>query len=423
MICSCLCALALAAACTPGGGASDANLAAPGAGAASQSAVPDAGAAQASPASAVDPVDPWSALGPLTGQHRISISRLSDDCSFGPDVSFDPYRGSGVEPPADREEPLIQTYDTQVTQKGDALVFELGEGLVLARWSEAEQRLVEVVRVGAEGVTQYLDGFAAAAVSEADDLRILSGESDWSFEDRYWEPGEVCQGRTLWQMEQRSQRPSSATTDVHFVLRWPAESRADLDLMLRPPEGAFDDISDENAFAHFGEVNDGCYVLHAVGVAVAEDDPAEAVGGPAHGFVTPFEETALADHEEILRCGSASYGTFEVWVVNWSREAADFELAIFDGPGVGTGAASGRSFGVTEGRAAPLSATWYAFEWMPPPSQGAGYSVDVWTSDLREPAARGLDSLTGTLLGFDKAAYEGVDFDAFLDALGLVPLD
>ena len=38
--------------------------------------------------SAADPANAWDALGELTGRYEVSVTRLADDCVYGPDAPF-----------------------------------------------------------------------------------------------------------------------------------------------------------------------------------------------------------------------------------------------------------------------------------------------------------------------------------------------
>jgi hypothetical protein len=376
------------------------------------------------PASAVDPFEPWSALGALTGRYEVVVTQIENDCTYGPDVPFDYemewiawYPEPEPEPPT---VPLTGTYYTNLTQRGDAVVFELGEGVVLARWSATAGRLTEVERIGAEGVTFYLDGFDAGPVSETDDRLLIAGESEWEFHDEYWEPGEICRGRATWELLRLYDPPVSGSRDLHFVLRWPAESRADLDLMIREPDDR--DSFTQEYYSHFANVEASCYQLHAAGYAVADEGDEEAVGGPASGFFAALGDTALPYHEEIIRCAYASYGYWEIGVVNWNAvEDVDFEIEVFVGRGLNTGGPQERSFGANSDAVAPLTMATAYFQLSPPTTPGGAYGIIIVSRDRppRTPVARPLDPITDTPLGFNKAAYEGFTYAEFLAALGL----
>jgi hypothetical protein len=364
----------------------------------------------------VDPFEPWSALGELSGFYEVVATQVENHCTYGPDVPFDETRGTywGDVP---QGEPVTQTYHTNLTQRGDAVVFELGEGVVLATWSETTGRLTGVERIGAEGVTFYLDGFDAGSASEEDDRLLIAGESEWEFHDGYWAPGEICRGRAVWELLRLSERPIPGARDLQFVLRWPAQSQADLDLMIRAPR--LDNLS-LPAYSHFAEVNDRCYQLHASGYAVAEDGGEAAVGGTATGFVAALGDTALPYHEEIIRCSDARYGIWSISIVNWNRvEDVDFEIEVFVGPAVNTGGPRERSFGTTSGTVASSTMATKAFELAPPTSGNSAASVTFIAVSLRTPAVRASDAITDTPLAFNKAAYEGFEYGEYIEALGL----
>ena len=114
------------------------------------------------------------ALGELTGRYEVSVTRLADDCTWGPDVPFLALRGWELGS-GEIEYPFSQTYFTTLVQRGDAVGFELGEGIVFAR--SADGLLTDLERVGAEGVTHYFDGFTVARAGEDDDRLLISGES------------------------------------------------------------------------------------------------------------------------------------------------------------------------------------------------------------------------------------------------------
>jgi hypothetical protein len=369
------------------------------------------------PASDVDPYEPWSALGELTGYYEVVATQIENDCTFGPDVPFDAYRGTRWGS-SGGDAPVTQTYYTRLTQRGDAVVFELGEGIVLARWSAETGRLVDVERIGAEGVTFYFDGFEAGPASETDDRLLIAGESEWEFHDEYWAPGEICRGRAIWELLRLSERPEPGYRNLQFVLRWPAESRVDLDLMIRAP---LDSSRRDEEYSHFAEVNADCYQLHAAGYAVADGGGGDPVGGPASGFVSALEDTALPYHEEIIRCAYAAYGLWDIAIVNWNESAdVDFEIEVFLGPAVNTGGPGERSFGTALSTVAPLSMARLGFELTPPTSGGmAGLTMIAVDRPRRRPSMRDADPVTETPLGFNKAAYEGFSFSAFLEALGL----
>ena len=136
------------------------------------------------PLSVIDPQDPWSALGELTGTYSLRVERLSHDCQYGPDVPLSQhYYGS---------DPSVwvvsQDYTIEIVQRGRALAFSLDEGVVLATYDEASSRIADVERVGAEGITEYREGFA---VNRSQLGRIsIEGESQWTFEGDHYRRGE-----------------------------------------------------------------------------------------------------------------------------------------------------------------------------------------------------------------------------------------
>ena len=64
--------------------------------------------------------DPWDALGELTGRYEVSVTRLSDDCEYGPDVPFYANRGSWWSLGDEVGFPFSESYDTSLVQRGDA---------------------------------------------------------------------------------------------------------------------------------------------------------------------------------------------------------------------------------------------------------------------------------------------------------------
>ena len=379
----------LALACSNGGGGSD-----PG-----QTSLAPQGASANALLTAVNGADPWSALGELTGGYSAVVTALETDCSHGPDVPFD-FALHPVRP----LEPFSQSYSGTIEQRGDEIVFELGEGLVFARVEGT--RLVEVVRVGAEGVTHFHDGFAVAPVGSG---YLVSGESSWTFSDGHWSPGEVCHGRSSLILEDRADAPTGGERDLHFVLRWPVSSAADLDLMVQPANAG-----DRDLRAFLGRVwGGGCFVLRSSGTAGAAEDSRVV------GWIHSLRETALPHHEEVIRCANGAYGTWEVDVVNWSGdEPVDFEVEIFEGPTLGVNPSLERAIELLEQTVAPHSLT--RMNWSHPPPPPLGIELDFTLEGLaRKPAQRPLDPISHSALGFNKAAALDVPYDEFLANVGL----
>ncbi len=365
------------------------------------------------PASIVDPMDPWSSLGVLTGGYRLSVERIENDCRSGPDV------------PARRTSSA--SYGITLTQRGSSLAFELGEGVVFAEWDPASGRLQNVERVGAEGVTSYLDGFAVTLRDETTEGTVISGESAWRFKhegrmdedypDEFYASGEECFGRTRWRAERFQAAPNATPRDLQIVLRWPVESGADLDLTIEP--NGYADWRRELAQVDFSDGLSGCYQLHASGTAVAD---AASAPNPFDDFVADLGETTLPYHEEVIRCRYADYGWWYFQVTNWSQsETVDYELEVFWGPRVNTTRRGERSFGAQPETAAPLTRNQMSFKLLPPPRPGGNASgtVTVGIIGVVLHPTRPLGPVTGTFLEFNKAAYEGLSYDAFLSALGL----
>ncbi len=353
--------------------------------------------------SAVDGADPWAVLGALTGDFTANVAALESDCTYGPEVPFDYWRFPGLAP----FEPFAQSYVGTLEQRGGEIVFELGEGLVFARVEG--DRLIDVVRVGAEGVTRFHDGFAVAQTAAG---FLISGESAWTFEGNFWWQ-ESCHGRTSVTLERSGDAPAGAARDLQFVLRWPVNSNADLDLMVESAASSslsLRSVEDRRAF--LGEVQSRCHVLHSAGTAGASDD-ANVVA-----WIRPLRETDLPYHEEIIRCASGSYGTWSLDVVNWSGdETVDFEVEAFEGPSIGVDRTAERELGLIELTVVPHSRRHIQFNYVPPPSvTGAGAVVN---QIRRVPVPRPRDPISGSVLGFNKAAALGIPYDEFLRNVGL----
>jgi hypothetical protein len=348
---------------------------------------------------AVNGSDPWSELGPLTGSYTAAVTALESDCSYGPDVPFD----SQLHPVRPLE-PFSQSYSGTIEQRGDEVVFELGEGMVFARLEGS--RLVEVVRVAAEGVTHFDDDFAVAPVGSG---YLVSGDSSWTFADEHWSPGETCSGRTSLILEVRGDAPKSAARDLQFVLRWPVHSSADLDLMVRP-------AGNGDQRAYLGRVGGGsCFVLRSSGTAGAAEDSRVV------GWIHPLGETALPHHEEVIRCANGAYGVWEVDVVNWGGdEPVDFEVEVFEGPTLGVNPSLERAIALLEQTATPHSFMQMSWDHVPPPPSGIGIVIDFTLEGIaRKPAQRPLDPISHTALGFNKAAALDVSYGEFLANVGL----
>jgi hypothetical protein len=376
----------LALACSDGGN---------GGGAPAEAGAQPQGASADALVTAVDGANPWSALGDLTGSYSAVVTALESGCAIGPDVPFDPDPYVWSKPFA----PFSEPYAGTVEQRGDDVVFELGEGLVFA--SVVGGRLVDVVRVGADGVQSFDDGFD---VAEAGDGFLVSGESDWTFSDEHWNPGEVCRGRSSLALDVRGDAPTSSARDLHIVLRWPVASGADLDLLVQAA------YSDQRAF--LGEVQSRCHVLRSSGTAGAADDSRVV------GWVRPLRDTKLPHHEEVIRCAEGSYGRWRFEVVNWSAvEPVDFAVEIFEGPSLGVDPTAERALALLEESAAPHSLTSLEFDYVPPPPEAGVGAVIVIIA--RKPAERPLDPISHSVLGFNKAAALDVSYDDFLANVGL----
>jgi len=356
------------------------------------------GASRESVKSVVDGADPWGVLGELTGAYSARVESLANDCEWGPEVPFDRrYPGQPFVP-------FSLVYDGTLEQRGSDIVFEIGEGLVFAK-READ-RLIDVTRVGAEGVTHYDDGLEIAR--SADGFRI-SGESAWTF-DPTARPEPVCHGRTSWTIDVRGGPPTGGPRDLQFVLRWPVTSSADLDLMIR--SASYGDDSGDDYREFLGHVLGFCHVLHSAGTAGAAADSVPV------SWIAPLEQTDLPYHEEIIRCKDSSYGTWFLEVVNWSAEQpVDFAIEVFEGPTIGVDRRVERGLGVLEASVTPHSNASLVFHYVPPPSSG-GVGI-VFGGIGRAPLPRPHDPISGSVLGFDKAAALDVSYDEFLANVGL----
>jgi hypothetical protein len=364
----------------------------------SSAGVAPRGASAAALESAVDGADPWAVLGELSGDYSAEVGALASDCTYGPEVPFD---GRWPWQPF---LPFSGRYQGTLEQRGDEVVFEIGEGLVFARVEG--DRLVDVVRVGAEGVTRYEDGFAIRRVGSG---AVLSGESDWSYEPGYYDE-EPCGGRASWHIALKGDAPSGSARDLHFVLRWPAASHADLDLLVEQTERRGD--GDHRAF--LGEVQNRCHVLHSAGTAGAAGDSQPVA------WIQPLAETELPHHEEIVRCQAAPYGSWYLDVANWSAdERVDFEIEVFEGPTIGVDRDVERALGMLEERVAPHDVSILVFQYVPPPSGGSAGGIITTRPITRRPLEREDDPLTGSGLGFNKAAALDVSYAEFLENLGL----
>jgi hypothetical protein len=361
------------------------------------------------PASAIDPNDPWSALGPLTGRYELTVERLEHDCSFGPDVPLSRHVERWSDGSIETTWRTEQTYYPTLVQRGDALAFELGEGVVFARWNEALGLVEDVERTGPEGVTHYVDGFRVRREAEG---FVIEGESDWAFDDEFYAPGETCSGRTRWRAEQTLPRPSSGSRDLQIVLRWPSSSAADLDLMVTPPEHDADERADFVAVEH------RCYSLRSTGRVLESDI------SPYGDFVADLADSSLPYHEEVIRCSAAPWGLWHFDVMSWSGdETVDLEIEVFWGPRVNTTRDGERSYGVVRHPIDPLGAHRVAFVLSPPPSDrsSAGLIELLVGGDLRLQAEREPGPWTATYLEFRKAALAGISFDEFVERIAPSP--
>lgn len=104
--------------------------------------------------------------------------------------------------------------------------------------------------------------------------------------------------------------------------------------------------------------------------------------------------------------------------MNWSAtEEVEYEITVLGGP------TAEETLGSESGNAAPLASDG-TFSWLSPsPLPGAGWNVTFGSVSVniigRAPAVRVADSVSKTFLGFNKAAYEGLSYREFLEALGL----
>jgi hypothetical protein len=280
-----------------------------------------------------------------------------------------------------------------------------GSGLLFARIEST--RLVDVVRVGAEGVTRFTDGFELE-VTEAGSQRI-SGESRWSFEGDFW-LDESCEGRSAFAFDLFPRLPKPHARDLHFVLRWPATSSADLDLLILSPGFNGSDF-DRREF--LGEVYGSCHVLHSSGTAGA------APNSKIADWVHPLSATPRAYHEEIIRCGAALYGDWYLDIANWSPDqSVDFEIEVFEGASLGIDAAAERAVALHASQATPQTLVRLLFNHRPAQYNSSGSTITLLPS-RREPAPRPRDPLSHSLLGFNKAVALDVPYDDFLANQGL----
>lgn len=344
------------------------------------------------------------ALWELSGFYEVSVTRLEDGCTFGPDVPFDDTRGIWLGPPGESIFPYSQKYYTHLVQRGDAVGFELGEGIVFAR--PAEGFLTDVERIGADGVTFYQDAFTIG--SDGEGRRLISGESNWVFHDDYQAAGEVCAGRTSWKMVRQRDAPAGDSRDLHFSLRWSAESEEDLDLVIGRPFNNMATASADHSKSYLGEVDGNCFVVRSAGYAVAGEGTLEP-----SGFVSELRATTGPYHEEIISCSWAPYGQWTVDVVNWNPNSeVYYEIGAY------RGAAGESAIGYTTGTVPSLQLDSKIFNYAPQPADSAA-GVILTSTISRQPAQRLVDSVSKTFLGFNKAAYEGVPYEAFLASLGL----
>lgn len=347
------------------------------------------------PPSVIDPFDPWSSLGALSGSYRLSIVEVDARCDDEVGQLFQIHPGFET-----------GTHGIRLVHRGDGVGFELSEGVVFGTYDPAAGRLNDVERVGSEGTTRYLDGFAVGDPAEPN--TAIEGESRWTWQGKR---GGACDGTSRWTAERNWGPPTSTERDLQIVLRWPASSDADLDLTVVPPSTwARASVS---APSDFVTVRSNCYALHATGTAV--------LAAPwADGFVSPLDATPLPYHEEVVRCRFAAWGSWNFYVTNWSEvEDVDYSVEVFWGPRVNTTTQGERSFGALPGSLAPLDRDQIPFSLTRPvsPSDSAGL---VMTTLGLGPPPRPRGPLTRTHLEFHKAAYEGLGFEAFADALGLV---
>ncbi len=371
-------------------------------GVASSARVAPQGASASALISEIDGADPWGSLGELTGIHLTKLTALSNDCRVGPEVPFDRRH------PSQPFRPFDQSYSGTLEQRGAEIVFELGEGLVFAR-IEAE-RLVDIVRIGAEGVTHYLD---ALEIARAGTGFRISGESDWSFRGGGFDP-ETCSGTTLWEIDAGGDRPTAGARDLQVVLRWPVTSGADLDLLVGvpPPQSFFPFDSDWRSFV--GEIRGRCHVLRSAGAAGSPDDSSPV------DWIRPLRETQLPHHEEVIRCAAAVYGDWNFQVVNWSgTERVEFAIEVFEGPSIGIDPTRERWLGLIERAAAPHALERVAFRYSPPPRSSQYGASGTFSSDVRKPIPRPRDPITHSLLGFNKAAVLDVPYAEFLRNVGV----
>lgn len=368
--------------------------------------------------SVIDPHTPWDSLGDLSGSYRLVVTRLASNCTRGPDVPFiaPVSRWSDPLDPQTEFKVWEDRYFGYLTQRGDTIALEVGEGIVFATWARESSRLIDVERIGGAGVTNYFDGFEVerSGSDELDEADIrISGESEWEFSDHHYEPGEVCQGRTHWEAERLARPPRENYRDFQIVLRWLSDSPADLDLMVEYPDqeqflSSIDD--EEDRHSDFARAVSGCYTIHSAGAAP-----------DSGGFVAALQDTRLPYHEEVIRCSDAAYGGWVFRVANWDPdESVDYEIETFWGRGVNTGAPGERSFGTVERSIDPLTREDHYFVLTPPTSPGDFAGVILISTYYRpRPVPRPIGALTETYLEFHKAAWEGLRYASFIEQLGI----
>ncbi|MFK7895336.1 MAG: hypothetical protein AB8G23_05850 [Myxococcota bacterium] len=380
------------------------------------------------PASVIDPHAPWSSLGELSGTYSLTVTRLNDDCAFGPDVPLNRHYSEEGSGPILTIPVTTESHTIHITQRGNALAFSLREGVVLATMNEASSRLEDVERIGAEGLTEYRDGFQVTRF--ANRVVEFSGESEWTFQGDYYEVGETCGGRTEWVAFKEDDQPIKGGygDDLQVVLRWPAESAADLDLMVTPPKIASSGSTQPRSVDLLNS-NGRCHLIHSVGRAAIEESDSLA---PFEELVAHHAATTLPYHEEVVRCRSANWGTWAFQVVNWSAaEDVAFEVEAFYGQGVNTGAEGERSFGVAPGTASAQSTRVIGFELTAPTPgsnmagaearqgnfSGAGFTVTLSGRTPIPLPERAPGELSNSLLEWHKAALEGVEPSTFLERI------
>ncbi len=116
-----------------------------------------------------------------------------------------------MDPDGNRQElELVEgIFREYLTQRGNGLSFEVVEGMVFASWVESTSRIEDIERVGADGMTNYLDGFDVEFSGEDGAAVRISGESEWVFEDDNYDSGQICEGITHWEATRSRSGPDT----------------------------------------------------------------------------------------------------------------------------------------------------------------------------------------------------------------------